>query len=197
MNSASAQDLASGGPLSYRLEPVKLGIVLFIALETMLFAGLISAFLMFRLSPAPWPPAGQPRFPLVITALNTFFLILSGFTFQKARRALGERRYISFLRGIEATVWLGFLFLAVQGTEWFRLLHYGLTLSGAFGGFFYLLVGLHGLHVMGGLAALFWMKSRASRGDYVGGRFLEVDVCGIYWFFVVGLWPVLFLLLYF
>jgi cytochrome c oxidase subunit III len=180
-----------------RLEPAKLGLLLFIAVEIMFFAGILSAFVVFRFSPVAWPPPGQPRLPLALTTFNTFVLLFSGFTLQLAYRALKAGKYAAFLRGLEAAVWSGFLFLAVQGSEWVRLIRYGLNLSsGAYGGFFYLLVGMHALHVAGGLAALFWIKNRASRGTYAGGNSLEVELCRMYWFFVVGLWPVLFVSLY-
>jgi cytochrome c oxidase subunit III len=180
-----------------RLEPAKLGLLLFITMEIMLFAGIISAFLMFHAGPIQWPPPDQPRLPVGVTAVNTLILLVSGFSFYRASQALKSGRYIAFLEGLEVTTWLGFLFLAIQGTEWIRLVHFGLTLySGVFGGFFYLLVGLHGLHVAGGLLALFWMKDRASRGYYAGGDTLAVELCRMYWYFVVGLWPLLFALVY-
>jgi cytochrome c oxidase subunit III len=179
-----------------RLEPAKLGLLLFIAVEIMFFAGILSAFVVFRFSPVAWPPAGQPRLPLAVTSVNTVVLLFSGFAFQGAFRALKAGKYIPFLRGLEWAAWSGFLFLAVQGSEWLRLLHYGLTLSsGAYGGFFYLLVGMHALHVAGGLAALFHVKGLATRG-YYAGQSLGVELCRMYWFFVVGLWPVLFVLVY-
>jgi heme/copper-type cytochrome/quinol oxidase subunit 3 len=184
-------------PREHRLEPAKLGLLLFIVMEVMFFAGLISAFIMFRFSPIPWPPAGQPRLPVLVTGLNTLLLLFSGFSFYRALKDLRADKYTAFLSGLEVTTWLGFLFLFVQGAEWVRLLNFGLTLSsGIFGGFFYSLVGLHALHAAGGLLALFWVRRRAYRAAYVRGKILGVELCQMYWFFVVGLWPVLFVLVY-
>ncbi len=81
--------------------------------------------------------------------------------------------------------------MALQGYEWVRLIGFGLTTtSSIYGGFFYLIVGAHALHVLAGLtflAAVFWLcRSRAT-----------VVAASIYWFFVVGLWPVLDGLVYF
>ena len=183
-------------PTAKRLEPALLGLLLFIAAEVMFFAGLLSAFLMFRLGPFPWPPPDQPRLPLGVTAVNTGVLLASGWSFYKARRALGggQREFRSFLR---LTAVLGCVFLLVQGFEWARLLGFGLTAgSSIYGGFFYALVGLHGLHVLGGLLALAWVVRRAQKGAYGPGQTLGVDLCRTYWNFVVGLWPVLFVLVY-
>jgi cytochrome c oxidase subunit III len=184
-------------PLESRLEPAKLGLLLFVGLEIMFFAGLISAFLVFRWSPVEWPPAGQPRLPVLLTGWNTLILLLSGFSFYRGLRALRAGKYLDFLSGVEGATWLGVVFLAIQGTEWVRLVRFGLTLSsGLYGGFFYLLVGLHALHALGGLLALAWVKHRANQAAYVGGETLGAELCGIYWFFVVGLWPVLFAMVY-
>ncbi len=175
----------------------KLGILLFITAEVMFFSGLISAFVVFRFSPVSWPPPGQPRLPLGVTAFNTLVLLLSGVTFQLAFRALKSVRYQAFKKLLTWTGALGALFLCVQGFEWIRLLHYGLTLhSSIFGGFFYCLVGTHGLHVLGGLIALLWVLKRAWADAYDSTQALGVEICRIYWFFVVGLWPIIFFLVY-
>lgn len=179
------------------LEPAKLGILLFIAIEIMFFGGLISAFLVFRMGPAQWPPAGQPRLPLEVTAVNTLVLLLSGFSSQWSWKSLRAGKNTAFLWGLGSTFLLGAVFLVVQGGEWIRMLHFGLTAqSNIFGGFFYALVGLHGLHATGGLLALLWVGRKALKGAYNAGNSLGVDLCRTYWFFVVGLWPVLFVLVY-
>jgi heme/copper-type cytochrome/quinol oxidase subunit 3 len=180
------------------IEPAKLGLLLFIAMEIMFFAGIISAFLVFRLSPVPWPPAGQPRLPVGVTAANTLVLLISGFCFYFSFRELKKGNQSAFRRLLGATAVLGAFFLAVQGAEWVRLLKFGLTIhSSVYGGFFYVLVGLHGLHVAGGLSVLFWVGARTLKGAYNAGNLLEVYLCRTYWLFVVALWPVLFTLIYF
>ena len=89
------------------------------------------------------------------------------------------------------------IFLAVQGGEWVRLVRFGLTVSsGAYGGTFYTLIGTHGVHV---LAALIWLTLvtlAAMRGRYTARDHVGVAVCAMYWHFVVALWPMLYLLVY-
>lgn len=176
----------------------KVGIALFIAAECMFFAGLISAYLVFRISVTVWPPPDQPRLPVEMTALNTFFLLLSAFTFHRALRSLRDSARGPFMGLLTATAALGALFLGIQGYEWIQLVRYGLTAhANIFGGFFYALVGMHGLHVAGGLTALLYVWSRARKGAYSAKDTLGVEVCRTYWFFVAGLWPILFGLIYF
>jgi heme/copper-type cytochrome/quinol oxidase subunit 3 len=163
----------------------------------MFFAGMISAFAVFRFSPVQWPPAGQPRLPLEVTAVNTLILLLSGVLFQLAFNALKASHDDLFKKLLTASAVLGLIFLAVQGMEWIRLLHFGLTLRASiFGGFFYCLVGIHAVHVAGGLIALLYVLARAWKGAYGARNSLGVELCRMYWFFVVGLWPILFALVY-
>lgn len=181
-----------------RLQPAKLGILLFIAVEIMFFAGLISAFLVFRVGAEQWPPAGQPRLPIEMTAINTFLLLISGVTVHLAYRALLASKQRAFLGLLAATGVLGATFLIIQGKEWLQLVGFGLSVTNnIFGGFFYALVGMHGLHVVGGLGALLWVIFRAFGKAYSAKDALGVDVCRTYWTFVVGLWPLLFALIYF
>ncbi|HTA77525.1 MAG TPA: heme-copper oxidase subunit III [bacterium] len=181
-----------------KIEPAMLGILLFIVVEVMFFAGLISSFLVFRLSPVQWPPAGQPRLPIEVTAVNTVVLLLSGFVFYKASKVLGEGKKGLYLSLLSLTAFLGILFLATQGYEWVHLVKYGLSASSnVYGGFFYALVGMHGFHVFGGVLALLWVLVRSLMGAYSAKQHLGVDLCRTYWFFVVGLWPILFGLIYF
>jgi len=181
-----------------KIEPAMLGILLFIVVEIMFFAGLISSFLVFRLSPVPWPPVGQPRLPIEVTAINTVVLLLSGFTFYKASKVFREGKKGLYLSLLSLTTFLGILFLATQGYEWVHLVKFGLSVSSnVYGGFFYALVGMHGFHVFGGVLALLWVLVRSLMGAYSSMEHLGVDLCRAYWFFVVALWPILFGLIYF
>jgi heme/copper-type cytochrome/quinol oxidase subunit 3 len=77
-----------------------------------------------------------------------------------------------------------------QGAEWVALLKEGLTLtSSTHGGFFYLIIGAHALHVIAGLSILLWAYLRALRGDLLLSQLVTVE---IFWYFVVGLWPILY-----
>jgi heme/copper-type cytochrome/quinol oxidase subunit 3 len=188
---------AAGAPIPHRLEPARVGLALFIAMEIMFFAGLISSFSVFRFSPVAWPPPDQPRLPIPITGLNTLVLLVSGLTFFLALPALKSLNLSQFKKLLTWTAVLGAVFLGIQGMEWVKLLHFGLTAHGSiFGGFFYLLVGMHALHVLGGLTALIWVWFRAQQGKYDAQNSLGVELCRIYWFFVVSLWPILFGLVY-
>jgi heme/copper-type cytochrome/quinol oxidase subunit 3 len=173
----------------------RLAIVIVITAESMLFAGLIGMFLVFRLS-QNWPPPDLPRLPVGITALNSVVLFASLVPLTRALR--GARAHDGTGRGgVQIAALLGGLFLTVQGVEWLRLLAHGLTPgSSVYGGTFYLLIGTHGLHV---LVAVVWLtvlailERRARRG---WSSWAGLEMCTVYWYFVCGLWAVLFPLVY-
>jgi heme/copper-type cytochrome/quinol oxidase subunit 3 len=165
--------------------------------ETMFFGGLIAAFLQLRLAAPMWPPPGQPRLPLGLTALNTLVLLASSYAFLRALRAVRAGEMGGLLRWLSGTGLLGVLFLAVQGAEWTRLVHFGLTVSsGVYGAAFYTLIGMHGAHVMGAVAWLLVVRTLAGRGRYTGRDHVGLACCGMYWHFVVALWPILYVLVY-
>lgn len=185
----------------FQLLPVtiapRLGMALFIAAEAMFFAGLISAFLVFRAGNPNWPPANQPRLPIGVTGVNTLVLLLSAWFMRGALQAVWDGRKTSFRNRLGLTATFGAMFLVVQGTEWIRLVGFGLTLrSSIYGALFYTLIGIHALHVLGALIALLFVFSRSLANRYTAGSHLGVDLCRMYWNFVVGLWPILYVLIY-
>lgn len=185
---------AGGAPL---LGNAQLAMLVIIAAEIMFFAGLIGAFLVFRFSGQPWPPPFQPRLPVGLTAVNTLFLLASSWTMVQAQRALRRGDKGALLRFLGATGVLGTLFLAIQGFEWARLLSFGLTASsGVYASTFYTIIGAHGFHVFCGVVWLLGVIARAALGAYTAERRGAVVPCGMYWHLVVGLWPVLFVLVY-
>jgi cytochrome c oxidase subunit 3 len=185
-------------PTSYRLPAfVPNGVaamLIFIATEIMFFAGLISAFIVVK-SGAVWPPPGQPRLPVEATAFNTFMLLLSGFMLVRANRTFAEFYDIERARKLLGlSIGLGAFFVVLQGYEWVRLLGFGLTMhSSAYGAFFYLIVGAHALHAVVALGALGYCNLRLAQGELTRTTFLATQV---FWYFVVLLWPVLYVLVY-
>jgi heme/copper-type cytochrome/quinol oxidase subunit 3 len=135
--------------------------------ETMFFGGLVIAFLQLRLGAADWPPAGQPRLPIGLTAVNTLVLLASSWMLVRALRAVRAGDQGALVRRLGWTWALGRLFLFIQGVEWTRLVHYGLGVSsGIYGATFYTLIGVHGVHVLGAVAWLGGVLWLAWRGRF-------------------------------
>ncbi|MEO8605567.1 MAG: heme-copper oxidase subunit III [bacterium] len=174
-----------------------LGMLVFLGSEAMLFAALISAYLVLRAGADSWPPPGQPRLPLVLTGANTAVLLLSGVSMWAAQRAARLTHTVACRRWLAVTLALGGLFLLVQGSEWMHLIAYGLRISsGTYGGMFYAVIGTHALHVAVAVLVLGVVMWRARHGRFAAQRQTDVEVCFLYWTFVVAVWPVLYGLVY-
>lgn len=171
----------------------QLGVVLLIAAETMLFVGLIGAYLMFRVGSVAWPSA-RLYLPVSVTCLNTLVLLSSSYAMQCALRAARAQPTTPPLRFLTLTAALGISFLLVQGYEWLQLIRDGLTIStGIYGATFYTLIGCHASHVLAAVSwlvvVLFLVHRRRATAE-------QIAACGMYWQYVCALWVVLFVLVY-
>ena len=176
---------------------VWLAVLMFLGAEAMFFAGLMGAYIVFRVGAAVWPPPFQPRLPVGVTGVTTIFLLASAVTIRAALRGARRGDVARLVRWLGVTGLLGATFLAVQGYEWFKLIRFGLTVSSSvYGGLFYTLIGFHALHVFGALVWLLVVFALARRGRYSKDRYIGVQTCAMYWTFVVALWPALYGLVY-
>lgn len=174
-----------------------LGLLIFLGTEAMFFAGLISAFLILRAGSDVWPPANQPRLPVEVTAVNTLVLLISAYAMHRALKAIRSGQQKSLTHWLAFTGVLGTIFLGVQGVEWVRLVSYGLTFtSSLYGATFYALIGCHGLHVLAAVVVLLFVFSRTLNKSYSAQNHTGLELCRVYWFFVVGIWPILYMLVY-
>ena len=195
---STSEALVSGQPIVNRT-PVSsgvLGMLIFMVTEAMFFAGLVSAYLVIRAGIEEWPPWGQPRLPVVATAFNTVVLLASGFIMAHSRACFKKKELALGRRWLGISILLGSFFLVFQGYEWIQLLKFGFTLSSSvYGGLFYLLIGAHGLHVMGALTVLIyaWYKIKTPGNHITPEGLFPFQLL---WYFVVCVWPVLYLLVY-
>lgn len=183
---------AAGPPISN----ARLGMLMLISAETMFFVGLIGAYVVFRAGSSVWP-SGHLYLPVGVTWVNTLVLFVSCYTMHRAIAALRLDRLPSAGNWLGVTALLGSIFLGVQGYEWTQLVRDGLTIStGIYGATFYTLIGCHGLHVLAAVVWLLVVLVLAKRGAFSARRSIAVEVCGMYWYYVGGLWALLFPLVY-
>ena len=172
------------------------GMLIFMVTEAMFFAGLISAYMVIRAGIEEWPPWSQPRLPVVATAFNTVVLLASGFIMAHSRACFKKNELALGRRWLGISILLGAFFLVFQGYEWIQLLKFGFTLSSSvYGGLFYLLIGAHGFHVMGALTVLIytWYKIKTPGNSITPEGLFPFQLL---WYFVVCVWPVLYVLVY-
>jgi cytochrome c oxidase subunit III len=190
---AGPADGAAGGA-SFRVPAATVGLLVFLAVATSLFALSVAAYFM-RMMQGDWSGF---VFPQVLWA-NTAVLLVSDLAMQSARKAARRgdssavRRALAFCGG--CTV----LFLAGQVYAWQQL-----NTQGFFGGsaayspsnsFFYLFTALHAVHVLGGMFVLARTTGRVWHSPDAGRIRLNVELCTTYWHYLLGVWLVLVALL--
>lgn len=167
------------------------GLAVFLAVVTVLFSLLAAAYLM-RMAAPDWRPLPEPR----LLWANTLVLALGGAALHgagvEARRGRTGAARLAFLAGGLAAL----AFLAGQLAAWRQLAGLGhLAASNPADTFFYLLTALHGLHLLGGLAAWGLTAARLRREPEAPSTRLAVRLCAAYWHFLLLLWVALFGLL--
>ena len=158
----------------------------------MFFMALASAFLVLHHTSHVWVAVRLPR----ILWANTAVLIGSSFVLERARLrlSLGDDRAFRKL-WLLATV-MGFLFVAGQLVAWRQLAAQGVFVaSNQASSFFYIFTGAHGVHVLGGVAALLFVLLRNFEKSQISVS-LAAELTSYYWHFMDGLWIFLFALLY-
>jgi len=158
----------------------------------MFFMALASAFLVLRHSSHVWVAV---RLPLILW-VNTAVLLGSSFMLERARArlSLGDDR--GFRKLWLVTTGMGFLFVAGQLVAWRQLAAQGVFIaSNQSSSFFYIFTGAHGVHLLGGVAALLFVLLRNFEKSQIS-RPLAAEITSYYWHFMDGLWVFLFALLY-
>jgi cytochrome c oxidase subunit III len=173
----------------------KLGMMLFLASEVMFFTGLIGAHIVIRQAATDWPQAST-LLNIPLTALASAFLIASTVTFYKAVTAAKKDDQKGKIQNLFLTFLLGNFFLGFQLWEYAVLIHEKNVLpsSHLFGASFYTLTGFHAAHLFGGLVCLAFVMGKAVSGK--SSEDLGVETLSYYWYFLAGVWLVLFSILY-
>jgi heme/copper-type cytochrome/quinol oxidase subunit 3 len=95
------------------------------------------------------------------------------------------------------TIIFGAVFIGVQGIEWVNLLHFGFsTSSSIYGAFFYTIIGAHAVHVIAGLIILLYLSLSLKKDKSLESVKNKIAICSLYWYFVVSVWPILYVLVY-
>ena len=173
----------------------KLAMWWFLASEIITFGGLISSYIIFRVAHPEWAAEAE-HLSTAIATLNTVILLSSSLTMVLAFAAVDQRDDPSTRKWLGLTVLGGLLFLVIKAIEWSLEIHAG-RVPGASGfwSFYFIITGLHGLHVLGGVVinAALWVAAVRGRLQPIASR---VEYAGLYWHFVDLVWIFVFPLLY-
>ena len=216
----SAHDDTHGHPpTSTGLDNKKIAIWAFIGSECMLFASLISTYLIYKgrsvVGPFPHetclpPTCSTPLKAILnipVTSASTFVLLMSSLAMVLALAAvenkdqpkdtLGERILGSSKLWLWMTAILGSTFLGFQAFEFTSFVHEGLTIrTNLFGSSFFTLTGFHGAHVTAGVLWLLTLLAIDYRRGLGPKDAINVDLAALYWHFVDVVWIAIFTLVY-
>lgn len=213
MNEGGAElDRLSEGyaDLATQERAVRFGMWVFLASETMLFSGLFGLYAGYRLLYGAEFTRASHHNNEVIGSINTFVLIVSSFFVAWAIRLTERGRRRASLLSLAAVIALGATFLCLKAIEYRDHLAHGIA-PGAhysfaempgpgartFFSLYYLMTGLHALHVIAGMTLMAWLSLRIYRGRMHPRYHPELELCGLYWHLVdiiwIFLWPLLYL----
>jgi cytochrome c oxidase subunit III len=206
----------------------RMGMMWFIFSEVMFFAAFFGALFYARTLSVPWlggegvkiftnlllwknytgewptngPAAVGGDFEIIpafgLPALNTAILLSSGVTVTIAHHALRAGKRVVLTIFLAATFLLGFLFVALQATEYgeaYKQLNLKLS-TGVYGSTFFMLTGFHGMHVTVGAIMLMVIWLRCLKGHFTPQRHFAFEAVAWYWHFVDVVWLALFVFVY-
>lgn len=181
----------------------------FVVSETMLFGALFVAFAVYRLtSPHPFD-IGSSEMELTLGSINTMLLICSSFTMALAvyHAESGRQGWLVFF--LLLTILIGCLFLGIKFTEyydhfrdhkvpalWFQYAGPSAGKVQMFFVFYFIMTGLHVIHLLVGLGLLLWMVLRSVGGTFSSGYHTPILMTGVYWSFVDVIWVFLYAIFY-
>jgi cytochrome c oxidase subunit 3 len=210
-------DSHAASPLAHQFEDLEqqqeaasLGMWVFLATEVMFFGGLFAGYTIYRNLYPPGFEAGSHMLNVTIGAINTAVLICSSLTMALAVRAAQMGKRNALVTFLILTTALGLAFVLIKLTlEWRHDYLEGLApgLNFTFAGpdakslelffcFYFIMTGVHALHMMVGVGVLSVLLVQAWKGHFGPNHFNAVETAGLYWHFVDIVWIFLFPLLY-
>ena len=195
--------------MQQQFDATKLGMWLFLVTEVLLFGGLFVGYAIMRAKHPEAFMAAHHQLNRTMGAINTVVLLVSSFTMVMGVWAAQTSRKKLLILFLVLTLLCAGAFLGVKFFEYQHKFeegllpgsfytHHGDTIPGQFMffSFYFMMTGLHGIHVVGGMGAITWLLIRAIRGDFSASYYGPVDLVGLYWHLVDLIWIYLFPLMY-
>lgn len=178
----------------------KFGMWLFLSSELLIFGGLIFVFAVTRdaivLKGEHWPHFEIVP-SLLLVSFNTFVLLASSWFVVEGIEAIRANNSAALQKWMIATIIGGVAFLAGQAVEYSMLIGVeGHSMAEPFGGAFFSLTGLHGLHVLAGVIWCLLLLPRIKAKTFSAKNYTTVEIFGLYWHFVDVVWILIFTVIY-
>jgi heme/copper-type cytochrome/quinol oxidase subunit 3 len=171
-----------------------IGVAVFIVAESMFFVGLFSAWFFLRATSGDWPPPGIERPSPAPAVFNTLVALMSAAAMIYAERGSARDDQHRLVAGISVAAVFGLIFMAVQAAEFADLVR--LAQGSSYGSTFAFLLVFHVARVFVGVGLMVIVLIRALLGQFSPQRRLMVQATALYWYFITGVWLVVFVTLY-
>jgi cytochrome c oxidase subunit 3 len=190
------QDVRASDQAQPSTDAGTLGMRLFLLTLAILFTASLVGYLVVRARAESWPPPGMPKLPAGLW-VSTIILLVSSGTMHVALVSARRGRQAWLITGMLTTTLLAGCFLVSQGANWMWLVAIHATVgTGLYMFTFYVLTGLHGLHIVGGIILLSVVTSKAFAGQYSADYYPGVRYSAMYWHFLDAVWLVMFTLMF-
>jgi len=210
MTDPSSQPVAEHfAEVGQQREALTLGMWVFLVTEVMFFGGLFTGYAVYRATfPQSFAEASR-HLDMWLGGINTCLLITSSLFMALAVHDAQSDRRRALTRNLLVTAALGAGFLLIKFVEYGHKIDEGLfpgtsfefdgtdvAAAQLFFGLYFVMTGMHALHMIIGIGGLIVLAVPAARGRFAGRRFMTVEIFGLYWHFVDLVWIFLFPLLY-
>jgi len=192
-----------------QFDAAKMGMWVFLVTEILFFGGLFAAYIIYR----AWYPElfveASDQLDTFWGAVNTVVLIGSSLTVAMAIRSAQLNQKKGMMINLLITIALACVFMIIKYFEYTHKFHLGIfpgeyyTFEGIshpkaniFFSIYYMMTGLHGVHVVIGIGLMIWLLVKASKNTYSSEYYTPVEIVGLYWHLVDIIWIFLFPLLY-
>ncbi len=195
--------------MEQQADSAKIGMWAFLVTEVLLFGGLFVGYGIMHARFTEAFASAHHHLDRVMGTLNTVILLVSSWTMVMAVSSAKAGKQRNLVRYLTATLVFAGAFLVVKYFEYSHKFHEGLlpgkfySYAGPhlpeeflFFSFYFMMTGLHGLHVFAGMIVIAWLLRRALRGDFSPAYYNPVDMGGLYWHLVDMIWIYLFPLMY-
>jgi len=184
--------------MSFSWWKIKVGVWLFLAGDIVFFGALIASYLFIRMNLPVWPDVGSIH-NITLGTFNTAVFFTSALFAYMAFQSIREGDRIGLISYLSITFALGLAFLVVEGFDWLSLLNLKPPFnvaSGLPGSTYFLMTGVHAVHVIVGLLVALYLIVKAARGAYARESYVSVQLFTVYWALIVLVSALLFPLLY-
>jgi cytochrome c oxidase subunit III len=177
---------------SFAMSTAQLGMILLLVALGVLFAASLVAYVITRTQVDVWRATGARELPAGLVA-STALLIGASVAIQAAYESIRRNRHSELVRRLVLTLALAGAFLVGQAFNWVRIAReeLGAGPPTLFAFTFFMLTGLHAVHVLGGFVPLGVVLARARQREYSSSRREGIKLCVQYWHFLLVVWFIL------